>query len=197
MRSSGARPTAGFTLVELMVVVAVIGLLAAIAIPAFARFQAKAKKSEARVNLRAWVVAEEALYMEKERYSSFVQEIGFAPERGNRFAYVTGQTTALVSRDTAASDASCRTCEGYTVDTFRFRDAVPVPPASFAMPLGVVDTCPRCTAQASARGNVDNDGDVDEWIAVTLHGASDADLTAMTDGDDVMVRGEPYNIVED
>ncbi|MBF0398364.1 MAG: prepilin-type N-terminal cleavage/methylation domain-containing protein [Desulfobacterales bacterium] len=50
----------GFTLIELMIVVAIIGILAAIAIPNFRSYQFKAKRSEAPVNLGAIRVAEEA-----------------------------------------------------------------------------------------------------------------------------------------
>jgi len=49
-----------FTLIELMIVVAIIGILAAIAIPNFQRFQAKSKQSEAKANLKAIYVAQKA-----------------------------------------------------------------------------------------------------------------------------------------
>ncbi len=60
----------GFTLIELMIVVAIIGILAAIAIPNFLRFQLKAKSSEGKTNLAAIRTAEESFFAEYGRYVS-------------------------------------------------------------------------------------------------------------------------------
>ena len=59
---SKLRSKKGFTLIELMIVVAIIGILAAIAIPNFLRFQAKSKQSEAKTNLGGIFTAEIAYF---------------------------------------------------------------------------------------------------------------------------------------
>ena len=59
----------GFSLVELMIVVAIIAILAAIAIPAFMRFALKSKTSEASGNLSAIRTAEEAYRAEHDVYA--------------------------------------------------------------------------------------------------------------------------------
>jgi len=58
----------GFTLIELMIVVAIIGILAAIAIPNFLGFQLKSKSSEGKVNIAAIRTAEESFLAEFGNY---------------------------------------------------------------------------------------------------------------------------------
>jgi len=58
----------GFTLIELMIVVAIIGILSAIAIPNFMTFRMKAKTSEAKSNLGSIRTCEESYRAENDVY---------------------------------------------------------------------------------------------------------------------------------
>jgi len=55
-----AGPRSGFTLIEIMIVVAIIGLLAAIAIPNFAKMRTKAQRQACIMNLKTLDSAKEA-----------------------------------------------------------------------------------------------------------------------------------------
>lgn len=67
-KSSNLKSQKGFTLIELMIVVAIIGILSAIAIPNFLAFRMKAKASEAKSNLGSIRTCEEAYKTEHEAY---------------------------------------------------------------------------------------------------------------------------------
>jgi len=58
----------GFTLIELMIVVAIIGILAAIAIPQFSSYRVKAFNSSAQADLRNIMTAEEAAFTDNQAY---------------------------------------------------------------------------------------------------------------------------------
>ena len=83
----------GFTLVELMVVVAIMGILASIGVPQFQKFQAKARQGEAKSLLGGLYGAQKAYSAESQSFSSCLNGIGFVPEGANR-NYAIGFTAA-------------------------------------------------------------------------------------------------------
>jgi prepilin-type N-terminal cleavage/methylation domain-containing protein len=73
----------GFSLVELMVVIAIVATLAALAFPTFGRLLAKAKRTEAFVQLRSLCAAQKVFHLENGTYTTKLsgpESIGWRPE---------------------------------------------------------------------------------------------------------------------
>lgn len=75
----------GFSLVELMVVVAIIGVLASIAVPNINKYIAKARQSEAKTVLSSIYTSEKAFFAEYQAYHGMFGAIGFSPEGKIRY----------------------------------------------------------------------------------------------------------------
>src|SRR5450755_3908280 len=104
MKRSPSQLARGFTLIELMIVVAIVGLLAALAIPNFIRFQARARQSEARTNLKALFTAERTYYGDGQAYCASLDTVGFTVERGNRYLYTIVPAAVDASSQAAATE---------------------------------------------------------------------------------------------
>ena len=107
--------SSGFTLVELMVVVAIIGILSAVAIPNFRSYQAKAKTSEAKLALSNLFTAEAAFINEYEIYGTCIKfmGVGAPPANSNYFAFgFKDEVTSLDNRISDACNGSGKT-QGY------------------------------------------------------------------------------------
>jgi prepilin-type N-terminal cleavage/methylation domain-containing protein len=120
----------GFTFVELMIVVALIGVLAAIAIPRFMRSSMKTKQSEARGILKQIYTMQRAYYQEKDAYypsdgSTVVTQpgggiagLGVEIMSSARYSYsITGNGATFVA--TAGSKSATGLDDDPTLDVWR------------------------------------------------------------------------------
>ncbi len=105
------RPAHGFTLIELMIVVAIIGILAAIAIPNFIRYQLKSKTTEVRTNMGGMKVSEESFRSTEDGYASGEANPGAGWATTKR-PWIDANTCAGCTR-TSLTQCTYFSCMGY------------------------------------------------------------------------------------
>lgn len=167
---------AGFSLVELMVVVAIIGILATIAVPNFQKFQARAKQSNARVELTGLYTAQKSFFTEYNTYHVNLPLIGYVPDGltndanacptgvAQQRVYETGFNsggvgTSLVSLAPGGASLPC----GNTNIEYVTRYPATVREPTDAMPA--TSTASTDAFSAMSRGNIGSSGSpTDVWI---------------------------------
>jgi type IV pilus assembly protein PilA len=100
---------AGFSLVELMVVVGIIGILAAIAVPKLQQFTAKSKQSEARVNLKTIDTMQQAYFAENSTYAA-IATVGYTKPTSAKYNYTDATVGSATGYKAQAAWATGRLC---------------------------------------------------------------------------------------
>lgn len=202
----------GFTLIELMIVVAIIGILAAIAIPNFIKFQARSKTGEAKANLKSLYTSQKSYYSEHDSYNTTLDGVGFAPERGNRYAYDMGAASSCQTRTTSATGTESN-YKCIDVDTFKNLNTTIEPATSGATPTFVSENGhatitwattgtlsavgPTGDFLAVATGNIDNEtAGNDQWFIATQSGQVPTTTTACVSATNV-AEGNPGQTYDD
>ncbi len=182
----------GFTLIELMIVVAIIGILAAIAIPNFLTYQLKSRQAEAKTNLQAIKTSEIAFQAERGCYVGIAPEVGsVAPAAAVKQApwpwgigtlptapgalWCTAVFTGVFAD--VGFKATGNVMYYYAVDS----NTVAAPglyttatscPLAIAGPAGA-GAAGNNNFVAAARSNLDGDAGISTWDSTVDHGAND------------------------
>ncbi len=153
----------GFTLIELMIVVAIVGILAAIAIPNYLTYQARTRQSEARVNLGAIFSGQVAFFANNASpdYGTTFLAIGWRPNGNTRYTYVLAGGGTVEP----ASNPAYLPATNEVRNTIPPGFPVPAPGAGICIPSSNTPSAPGVSAAfvAQAVGNIDSDATDDCW----------------------------------
>jgi type IV pilus assembly protein PilA len=109
------KNTKGFTLIELMIVIAIIGILAAIAIPQFTAYRQRGFNAAAQTDLRNAATAQEAYYTDGQTYTAVLGDLtprGYTPSANVSMTTLTGGTTQYTMTTKHTSGLSSWTLTG-------------------------------------------------------------------------------------
>ena len=93
----------GVTLIELMIVVVVVSILAAVAYPNYQEFTARAKRNEARAALLRLATSQERFYLNNNTFTATLSDVGFASSITETGYYQLAITSATASNFTATA----------------------------------------------------------------------------------------------
>ena len=170
MKINPTRSQSGFSLIELMLVVAIIAALSVIAIPNFQYFSSKARSSEGQSAVTAMYTAEKMWFAQYKYFTYCLYEAGYEPSEGGRRYYTSGFLTNTIAAKYGYDPSTHQNCNfgsiawgGAWRNDGIFQANIQANPAAGWITGGMVQVTSDTTFDLIAFGSISSANLLDVW----------------------------------
>ena len=170
------RDIKGFTLIEVMIAIGILGLLVAVAIPQYQKFLKKAKQVEVEQSLREIERLQSAYFVQYSAYAPDIQTLGYAPNGKTPYTF-TVTVIAGGGGESGSSDGSSGSGSGGSDGSGGGKAKGKEKEKQKGQGQGKSqgqgqsegqEGSPTVVYETSATANLDDDPDLDAWMLTKL-----------------------------
>ena len=106
----------GFSLMEVMIVVVIIGILSALAYPNLEKYLKRARQTEAKINLSAIYIAQKIYFTIHQSYAEDINEVDLSLVQGDPYTFTMEESTSTFKAQAEGNIDDDDVLDTWTID---------------------------------------------------------------------------------